>query len=144
MEIADLPKDKKIILFDGVCNLCNNSVQFVIKHDKKDIFRFTALQSDLGQKIIKHLGIDTKNIDSIVLYEPNKAYYYKAEAALKIINEFGGIYFLLRVFSLFPKSIANAVYDYVARNRYRWYGKQDACMVPTPELSAKFLVWYLS
>ncbi|WP_372508219.1 thiol-disulfide oxidoreductase DCC family protein [Flavobacterium terrisoli] len=139
MEIADLPKDKKIILFDGVCNLCNASVQFVIKHDKKDIFRFVALQSALGQKIIEHIGIDPKHTDSFVLYEPTKAYYYKAEAALKAVNEFGGVYSLLQIFHIFPKFISNAVYDYIARNRYKWYGRQESCMIPTPELKDKFL-----
>jgi predicted DCC family thiol-disulfide oxidoreductase YuxK len=140
MEIADLPIDKKIILFDGVCNLCNASVQFVIKHDKKDIFRFVPLQSALGMKIINHIGIDIKNTDSIIVYEPTKAYYYKAEAALKVVDEFGGIYSLLKILTVFPKFISNTVYDYVARNRYKWYGRQDACMIPTPELKAKFLV----
>lgn len=139
MDITNLPKDKKIILFDGVCNLCNASVQFVIKQDKNDIFRFVALQSELGLKIIKHIGIDIKNTDSIVLYEPGKAYYYKSEAALRIIKEFGGIYSLLRIFSVFPKFISDFIYDYVAKNRYRWYGKQESCMIPTPELEAKFL-----
>jgi predicted DCC family thiol-disulfide oxidoreductase YuxK len=139
MEISELPKDKKIILFDGVCNLCNTSVQFVIKHDKKDLFRFVPLQSDLGKKILNHLGINREHTDSIVLYEPGKAYYYKAEAALKIINKFGGYYKLLNLFQIFPKFISNAIYDYIAKNRYRWYGKQETCMIPTPELSAKFL-----
>lgn len=139
MEIADLPKDKKIILFDGVCNLCNASVQFVIKHDKKDVFRFVPLQSELGLKIIKHIGIDITNTDSIVLYEPGKAYYYKSEAALLIIKEFGGIYTILRILALFPKFLSNFVYDLVAKNRYRWYGQQESCMIPTPELAAKFL-----
>jgi predicted DCC family thiol-disulfide oxidoreductase YuxK len=140
MEISEIPKDKKIILFDGVCNLCNTSVQFVIKHDKKDLFRFVPLQSDLGKKILNHLGINREHTDSIVLYEPGKAYYYKAEAALKIINKFGGYYKLLNLFQIFPKFISNAIYDYIAKNRYRWYGKQEACMIPTPELAAKFLV----
>ncbi|RKS03212.1 thiol-disulfide oxidoreductase DCC family protein [Flavobacterium sp. 102] len=139
MEIADLPIDKKIILFDGVCNLCNSSVQYVIKRDPKDVFRFVPLQSELGLKIIKHIGIDTTNTDSIIMYEPTKAYYYKSEAALKIINEFGGVYSLLQILTIFPKFISNTVYDYVARNRYKWYGKQEACMIPTPELKAKFL-----
>ena len=138
--MADLPKDKKIILFDGVCNLCNASVQFVIKHDKKDIFRFVALQSELGLKIIQHIGIDIKNTDSIILYEPGKAYYYKSQAAFLIAKELGGVYALLSVFTVFPKFLSNFVYDYVAQNRYRWYGKQETCMIPTPELAAKFLV----
>ncbi|WP_412465175.1 thiol-disulfide oxidoreductase DCC family protein [Flavobacterium mekongense] len=137
--MADLPRDKKIILFDGVCNLCNASVQFVIKHDTKDLFRFIPLQSDLGQKILNHIGINRQKTDSIVLYEPGKAYYYKAEAALKIVSEFGGMYKLLNIFSLFPKFICDAIYDYIAKNRYRWYGKQDVCMMPNPELATKFL-----
>ena len=139
MEINELPKDKKIILFDGVCNLCNASVKFVIKRDTKDVFRFVPLQSDLGNKILNHIGINREQTDSIVLYEPGKAYFYKAEAALKIINEFGGLYYLLNILQIFPKFISNAVYDYIAKNRYHWYGKQESCMMPTPELAAKFL-----
>lgn len=141
MEIHELPKDKKIILFDGVCNLCNASVQFVIKRDTKDRFRFVPLQSDLGNKILNHLGVNREQTDSIVLYEPGKAYYYKAEAALKIINELGGLYQLLNILQIFPKFLSNIVYDYIAKNRYRWYGKQENCMMPTPELVAKFLAW---
>lgn len=141
MEISELPIDKKIVLFDGICNLCNASIQFVIKHDKKDVFRFVALQSELGLKIIKHIGIDIQNTDSIILYEPGKAYYYKSEAALLIIKEFGGLYALLRIFTVFPKFLSNFVYDFIAKNRYRWYGKQETCMTPTPDLAAKFLAW---
>lgn len=135
----NLPKNKKIILFDGVCNLCDNVVQFVIKRDKKDIFRFVALQSDLGQEITKYLGIDPVKTDSIILYEPGDAYYYKAKAALKIGSELGGIYSLLPMFNVLPRSFSNWVYDYVARNRYKWYGKKSECMIPTPEMKAKFL-----
>lgn len=135
----NLPQDKKIILFDGVCNLCDSSIQFIIKHDKKDIFRFVALQSDMGLEITKHIGVDTSKIDSILLYEPGKAYYYKAEAALKIAKELGGIYTIISCFSILPNFLTNTVYDYIARNRYKWYGKKDACMIPTPELKAKFL-----
>ncbi len=137
--MENLPKDKKIILFDGVCNLCDSTVQFIIKHDKKDIFRFVALQSELGQQIVKHIGVDTSKTDSILLYEPGVAYYYKAEAAIKIAAELGGIYSLMQGFSVLPKSFSNSVYDYVARNRYKWYGKKEECMIPTPEMKAKFL-----
>jgi len=137
--MENLPKDKKIILFDGVCNLCDATVQFLIKRDKKDIFRFVAIQSDLGQEIIQHIGIDTSKTDSIILYEPGHAYYYKAEAALRISKELGGIYALLGIFTLLPNVLTNIVYDYVARNRYKWYGKKEACMIPTPEMKAKFL-----
>lgn len=139
MKIEDLPIGKKIILFDGICNLCDSVVQFVIKHDSKDVFRFVPLQSELGLSIIKHIAIDTSKVDSIILYEPGTAYYHKAEAALKISGHLGGIYSLLNVFSVLPKGFSNAVYDYIARNRYRWFGKKESCMVPTPELKSKFL-----
>lgn len=139
MEISALPKDKKIILFDGVCNLCDSFVQFIIKRDKEDLFRFVPLQSELGESIIKHIGIDTSKIDSIILYEPGTAYYYKAQAAIRIAKYLGGIYSLLGLFSVLPNGISNIVYDYIARNRYKWYGKKESCMIPTPELKAKFL-----
>ncbi|MCW4470173.1 thiol-disulfide oxidoreductase DCC family protein [Flavobacterium sp. MFBS3-15] len=137
--MENLPKDKKIILFDGVCNLCDATVQFIIKRDKRDVFRFVALQSDLGQQIISHIGIDTSKTDSIILYEPGHAYYYKAEAAIKIANQLGGVFLLMGMFSVLPNWLSNKVYDYVARNRYKWYGKKDECMVPTAEMKAKFL-----
>ncbi|MEO5777155.1 MAG: DCC1-like thiol-disulfide oxidoreductase family protein [Flavobacterium sp.] len=140
MEISELPKDKKIILFDGVCNLCDSSVQFVIKHDKKDIFRFVPLQSELGLSIIKHIGIDTSKVVSGVLYEPGKTYYYKSDVAFKVLKEIdSGIYKCLLVFSVLPKSILNVIYDYVAKKRYKWFGKKESCMIPTPELKSKFL-----
>jgi predicted DCC family thiol-disulfide oxidoreductase YuxK len=139
MELSELPKDKKIILFDGVCNLCDSAVQFVIKHDKKDLFRFVSLQSELGQKIISHIGLSTSEIDSTILYEPGKGYYYRSDVAFKILKEINGIYKILLVFSILPKKVLDNIYDFVAKNRYRWFGKKESCMIPTPELKAKFL-----
>ena len=135
----ELPKHKKIILFDGVCNLCESSVLFVIKYDKKDEFRFVSLQSDLGKKILHHIGMDSKHIDSIVLYEPGIAYYYKSQAALEIAKSLGGIFHFGTLFKIIPNGIRNWVYDYVAKNRYVWYGKKELCMIPTPEIQSKFL-----
>jgi len=137
--MKNLPQDKKIILFDGVCNLCESSIQLVIKHDDKDVFRFVAIQSELGQEIINYLGIDTSKTDSIILYEPGVAYYLKADAALRIAKHLKGWYSLLPTFSFLSEGLKNSVYDYVAKNRYKWYGKKEACMLPTPELKAKFL-----
>jgi len=137
--MQNLPPNKKIILFDGVCNLCNAAVQFVIKQDKKDIFLFVALQSDLGLEILSHSGIDSKNIDSIVLYEPGVAYYYKSDAAIQIAKNLGGFLHFGTFFKIIPTGIRNQLYDYIAKNRYKWYGKKDSCMIPTPELKAKFL-----
>ncbi|WP_306350138.1 thiol-disulfide oxidoreductase DCC family protein [Flavobacterium sp. '19STA2R22 D10 B1'] len=134
-----LPLDKKIILFDGVCNLCNSAIQYVIKHDKTDQFRFVSLQSDLGQEVINYLGIDSKSIDSIILYEPNKAYFIKADAAMRIAKYLGGIVSVISLFQFVPPFIKNSVYDFIAKNRYKWYGKQESCMIPTPELKSKFL-----
>lgn len=139
MMIENLPKDKKIILFDGVCNLCNNSVLRVIKHDKNNAFVFTSLQSDIGKQIINHIGIDTSKIDSIILYEPGISYDVKSTAGLKIMNEFGGFWILTQFFWIFPESIRNIVYDYIAKNRYKWFGKKGSCMIPTPKLKTKFL-----
>ncbi|MGZ9675745.1 thiol-disulfide oxidoreductase DCC family protein [Flavobacterium sp. GNP001] len=137
--MQNLPKDKKIIIFDGVCNLCDASVQKIIKHDSKDIFRFVASQSTLGQEIIKYLGIDTTKTDSIILYQPGVAYYYKAEAAFEIAKDLGGVFVFGALISWLPNTILNAMYDFVARNRYKWYGKKEACMVPTKEILNKFL-----
>ncbi|RVT72815.1 thiol-disulfide oxidoreductase DCC family protein [Flavobacterium sufflavum] len=127
------------ILFDGVCNLCDSAVQFIIKHDKKDVFSFVALQSDLGKEICSYIGVDPKISDSIILYEPGIAYYHKSEAAFKIASQLGGFYEFLAIFNVFPKKINDSIYDYIAKNRYKWYGKKDLCMIPTPELKAKFL-----
>ncbi|NRS87600.1 putative DCC family thiol-disulfide oxidoreductase YuxK [Flavobacterium sp. 7E] len=134
-----LPENKKIVLFDGVCNLCDSAVQFIIKNDKKDIFRFAALQSEIGQEICKHIGIDVSKMDSIILYEPGIAYYYKSEAALNIASDLGGTISLLSVFKVLPSGFSNVVYDFIARNRYKWYGKKESCMIPTADLKSKFL-----
>ena len=134
-----MPKDKKIILFDGVCNLCNSSVLFVIRRDKKDLYRFAALQSDLGKEFVASRGIDTTKTDSIILVEPDLAYYTKSSAALKIGRGFGGGWKLLALFEWIPPVIRDFFYDIVAKNRYRWFGRREACMIPTPELRAKFL-----
>ena len=138
-KMMDLPEDKKIILFDGVCNLCNDAVLKVIKYDTKNTFLFTALQSEKGKEIINQLGIDISKIDSIILYEPGVSYEVKSTAALKIMNDFGGIWSLSQLFLILPEGFRNYVYDYIAKNRYKWFGKKETCMIPTPELNAKFL-----
>ncbi|MFC5684654.1 thiol-disulfide oxidoreductase DCC family protein [Flavobacterium sp. MAHUQ-51] len=137
--MQNLPKNKKIILFDGVCNLCNSAVQYIIERDKKDVFRFVTLQSELGLEICIYIGVDTKKVDSIILYEPGIAYYLKSDAVLKIASEFNSIYSLLNLFKIFPKTLRDNIYVYIAKNRYKWYGKKEHCMIPTPELKAKFL-----
>lgn len=133
-----IPTDKYIILFDGVCNLCNNAITFVIKRDPKDRFRYAPLQSTTGEALSAKFNIDLSKVDSIILISNNKA-YTKSSAALRIALRLTGLWPLLSVFLIIPPFIRNGVYDYIARNRYQWFGKKDACMIPTPELKAKFL-----
>ncbi len=128
-----------IILFDGVCNLCNNAAQFILKRDKRDRFRFAALQSAVGQKLVQERGIDTSRVDSIILIEPGVAYYIESEAALMIGKEFGGIWNLLGIFQWIPSTLRDPLYRWVASNRYKWFGRKDQCMIPTPALQSKFL-----
>lgn len=138
--ISKVPTDKQLILFDGVCNLCNSSVLYVIKRDKKDKFLFAPLQSDIGKTIINKFQIDTDDTDSILLYNPkNESLSYKSSAALHVAKQLGFPINILSVFLIVPTFISNWVYDYIAKNRYKWYGKKDACMIPTPELKSKFI-----
>ena len=137
--MIDIPKNKKIILFDGICNLCNDVVLKVIKYDKKNIFLFSSLQSKIGKEITDHLGIDISKIDSIILYEPDISYDIKSTAALKILQDFSGIWNLFSILLLLPEGFRNLIYDYIAKNRYKWFGKKEKCMIPTPELKEKFL-----
>lgn len=137
--MTHLPKHKKLILFDGVCNLCNASIQYIIKHDHQDVFRYAALQSEVGEKIIEKYKIDTTKMDSILLYSEKNGIAYKSSAALKIASHLSFPINLMIVFMVVPAFIRNWSYDYIAKNRYKWYGKKDECMIPTPELKSKFL-----
>ncbi|MEW7291999.1 thiol-disulfide oxidoreductase DCC family protein [Aquimarina sp. 2304DJ70-9] len=134
-----IQEGKKIILFDGVCNLCNSAINFVIKRDKKDIFRYASLQSEVGKKMIAERSIDTSKIDSILLIDPSVAYYHKSTAALQIAKQLSGIYPLLSVFFILPRFLRDWIYDIIAKNRYTWFGKKETCMIPTPELKALFI-----
>ena len=134
-----MEENKKIILFDGVCNLCNGFIQRVIKRDTTDVFRYASLQSDIGQQLISERNMDATKIDSVVLIEPGVAFYIKSDAALQIGRHLKSYRTLSRILYLIPSGLRNIVYDLIARYRYTWFGKQDACMIPTPELKAKFL-----
>ncbi|MDG2194751.1 MAG: DCC1-like thiol-disulfide oxidoreductase family protein [Polaribacter sp.] len=134
-----LPKNKKIILFDGLCKLCNSAVLRVVKYDKKNIFVFASLQSDIGKNIADYLNIDASKIDTIILFEPQVAYYIKSTAALKIATHFGGFWKLLQVFVVLPESFRNMLYDLVAKNRYKWFEKKESCVLASLTLKHKFL-----
>ncbi|SEH93328.1 Predicted thiol-disulfide oxidoreductase YuxK, DCC family [Paenimyroides aquimaris] len=139
MNITDkIPPNKQLILFDGVCNFCDETIQKVIKADKNNVFVFASLQSELGQEILKYIGVDAET-DSIILYQPNVAYYTESDAVIEIAKHLSGIYPLLQTGKILPKILRNKMYQYVARNRYKWYGKKEECMIPSPEIRSKFL-----
>lgn len=131
------------ILFDGVCNFCNASINFIIDRDSKGIFKFAALQSEVGQELLKKFGLKTndsesRTFDSIVALEGDKV-YQKSDAALEIARKIDGIWKVFYIFKIIPAFLRNPVYDLIARNRYRIFGRADACRIPTPELKARFL-----
>jgi predicted DCC family thiol-disulfide oxidoreductase YuxK len=127
-----------VLLFDGVCNLCNGFVQFIIKRDPQGVFRFASLQSELARNLLSERGLDPAAMDTVVLIDGDRT-YVKSDAALRAAGYMGGAWPVLKVFGVLPRSWRNAIYDWVARNRYRWFGKKDQCMVPTPELRSRFL-----
>lgn len=126
-----------IIFFDGVCNLCNGAVQFVIERDSKNYFKFAALQSDFAQEKLTAFNLTVKHGDSFILLENGKV-YEQATAALRVAKKLDGLWPLLYVFIIVPPFIRNWVYKFIAKNRYKWFGKQESCWVPTPELKNKF------
>jgi predicted DCC family thiol-disulfide oxidoreductase YuxK len=128
----------RVVLFDGVCNLCNGAVQFLIRHDKRERLKFASLQSTTGQKILSEYGLPTDQFSSFI-YVTEKKCYQKSDAVLAICKEIGGWFKLLTAFYVVPKPIRNLAYSWVANHRYKWFGKQNQCMVPTPELKRRFL-----
>ena len=138
--MENIPKHKHLILFDGVCNFCYSSVLYVIKRDKKNKFLFASLQSKTGKTIINKFNIDTTQTDSILLFKPSfYKIYSKSTAALQISKSLDFPVKFLAIFLIIPDFIRDWFYDYIAKNRYKWYGKKESCMIPTPDLKAKFL-----
>ena len=127
-----------IILFDGVCNLCNGAVNFVIKRDPRNVFKFTPLQEKQGILLLKKHAVDSRKLDSIVLIE-NGNVYIKSSAALRIARKMSNLWPLFFVLLIIPSFIRDGVYDFIAKNRYKWFGKKEQCMIPTPGLREKFL-----
>ena len=129
---------RPIILFDGVCNLCNGAVQFVIRHDKEEKFLFAALQSSFGQQLLQRHQLPVKQFDSVILLQDEKV-YTKSTAALKVARQLNGASKSLYIFIIVPKFIRDAVYAFIASHRYKWFGKTNECMIPTPQLKSRFL-----
>ncbi|WP_282034710.1 thiol-disulfide oxidoreductase DCC family protein [Metabacillus indicus] len=128
----------KILLFDGVCNFCDGTVQFVLKHDKKEVFSFASLQSEAGQSLLRKHGLPLEDYDSFVYLDEGKV-HTKSTAALRVLKELGGIYRALYLLIAVPKPIRDAGYMMIAKNRYRWFGKKDACTLPSKDVRKRFL-----
>lgn len=131
-------KDKSIILFDGVCNLCNSAVNFIIKHDKKEHFLFASLQSDAAKEILLQYPLKKTSLNSIILITNNIS-YDKSTAALLISKQLNNGYKLIYYFIVIPKFIRDFVYNLIANNRYKWFGKQKSCKIPSLEIKNRFL-----
>ena len=129
-----------IILFDGVCNFCDHSVQFIIKRDKHAFYKFASIQSDVGKELIKKHKVPI-DIDSLILIEHNTC-YYKSTAALRICKHLKGGWKLLTCLLIFPKPIRDYFYEIIAKNRYKWFGKKESCMIPTSEDRVRFIEDY--
>ena len=131
-------KDKGLVMFDGVCNFCNSSINFIIRNDKTDHFRFLTLQSERGQKIIKQYNLDPENLQTVILLE-NGRIYTRSTAALRIARKLKGGWKIFYGFIIVPAVLRDFFYKIVAKNRYKWWGKKESCMIPTPEVRKKFL-----
>jgi predicted DCC family thiol-disulfide oxidoreductase YuxK len=128
-----------VILFDGVCNLCNASVQWVLRHDRKGIFRFAALQSEIGQQLLQQAGHHNSGaLDSVVLIDGVQVFTH-SDAPLEVARRLGGVWATLYIFRWIPRPLRDAVYRWIARNRYRWFGRQEQCLLPRPEWKERFL-----
>ena len=134
----NLQNHGQVILFDGVCNLCSGAVQFVIKRDKKKRFRFASLQSALGAEVMQQFNLPANELNSFILLENNQV-YTSSTGALKVSKQLNGLWPLLYVFIIVPKFIRDAVYRFIANNRYKWFGKKETCWVPSKELAERFI-----
>lgn len=133
-----MPDSPPLVLFDGVCNLCAWAVRFIIGRDPRGIFRFASLQSELGQRLLKQHGIDPTRTDSFVLIQDGDA-SMESTAALRVARQLSGAWPIFYAAMILPRFVRDPVYRFIARHRYRWFGKQDSCMIPTPELRARFI-----
>lgn len=132
-----IPQNTQLILFDGVCNFCNFSINFIIDHDPEKHFKFAPLQSELGQSILKQFNKNTADFDSVILLKDNQL-YQKSDAAMEIVKQLSGAWKYLAFFGILPTSLLNFFYDIIAKNRYRIFGKTETCRMPTPELRERF------
>jgi predicted DCC family thiol-disulfide oxidoreductase YuxK len=133
-----MKEDKPIILFDGVCNFCDASINFIIRQDKKTVFRFAALQSKAGQELLEKYRLPQTKINSFILIDRGKV-YNRSAAGFKVYGKLPWYWKWTQIFWIVPRFITDAVYDFIAKNRYKWFGKKEECMIPTPEVRNRFL-----
>ena len=131
-------KESPVILFDGVCNFCNGAVNFIIQRDKKSLLKFAALQSEAGRKLLQRFNLPTDELSSIILIEDGNV-YTQSSAALKLCKYLSGLWPLIYGFIIVPLFIRDGIYKWIAKNRYKWFGKKDHCMIPTQEVRTRFL-----
>jgi predicted DCC family thiol-disulfide oxidoreductase YuxK len=127
-----------VVFFDGVCNFCAASAQFIIRHDQQGVIRFAPIQSPLGQETYRRHGLDPANLDTFMFLTGGRA-LLRSDAAIEVAVRFGGLWKLARVFKLVPRPLRDWVYGIVARHRYQWFGRTKACMVPSPEIRSRFI-----
>ena len=127
-----------ILLFDGVCNLCNASVQWVLLRDRRATFSFAALQSETGRRLLEERGLNDQYLDTVVLVDHDRV-YTRSDAAIETATRLGGWWKILSIFRFIPRPLRDGIYNWVAGNRYRWFGRQETCMLPRPEWKNRFL-----
>jgi predicted DCC family thiol-disulfide oxidoreductase YuxK len=135
-DVTQIPDS--LVLFDGVCNLCSALVQFVIRHDPAAKFRFAAIQSEIGREIFQSHGLDPADLQTFVFIADGET-FLRSDAAIEVVSRFGGAWRIFRVFRFVPRVVRDSIYTIVARNRYRWFGRKEVCMVPTTEIKERFL-----
>ena len=133
-----MEEDKPVVLFDGVCNYCNAMINFIIRQDKKKKYLFATLQSEFGQRTLQQWTLPVNSFDSFLVLDKGNL-YSKSTAALRLYNQLPWYWKWTQLFWLFPKFLRDAIYNVIATNRYKWFGKRNECMVPTPELKDRFL-----
>ena len=133
-----MPGETAIVLFDGVCNFCNATINWVIRNDKRGYFRLAPLQSEAGERLQAEYGFDPRQHETFILIENGKP-YDRSTAALRMVRKLGGLYPLAYAFIVVPRPVRDLVYTWIARRRYRWFGRRDECMIPSPEVRERFL-----
>ena len=131
-------KNRYIVIFDGICNFCNGSVNFIIKRDPKGVFSFAPMQSEIAQELMQKHKIEKEELDTFLLFK-NGSVYDRSDAALEITRNLTGFWHLFQIFKILPKAIRDGLYNLFARKRYALFGKRDSCMIPTPEIRKRFI-----